>query len=120
MDADRYARWIDRYVHAWNTNDPDDIKGLFRPDGKYLTEPYAAPWTGHDEIVSGWLEAKDEPGDTEFTYDVLVATADLGIVKGRTHYKSTGKAYVNLWEIRLDEDGLCREYVEWWMEVRRP
>jgi SnoaL-like domain len=118
MDATRYADWVERYVRAWNTNDPRDIEGLFRSDGRYLTEPYVTPWTGHEEIVAGWIEQKDEPGDTEFDYDVLVATEDLGIVKGRTLYKSTGHEYVNLWEIKLDEAGLCSEFVEWWMKVK--
>lgn len=118
MSAGRYDDWITGYVRAWNSNDPKDIEALFAPDGRYLTEPYAAPWTGREEIVAGWLEEKDEPGDTEFNYEMLVDTDDLGIVKGRTHYRSNGHDYVNLWEIRLDEQGLCKEFVEWWMQVR--
>jgi uncharacterized protein (TIGR02246 family) len=118
MDSGRYERWVERYVKAWNTNDPEDIKALFADDARYQTEPYAAPWQGIDEIVSGWLAAKDEPGDTKFHYSVLVATDDLGIVKGDTAYKSTGRKYSNLWEIRLDDSDTCTEFVEWWMEKK--
>jgi uncharacterized protein (TIGR02246 family) len=118
MEASRYADWVERYVRAWNTNDPEDIAALFAPDARYLTEPYAEPWVGHDGIVSGWLEAKDEPGDTEFDFSVLVATQDIGIVKGDTIYKSDGRSYSNLWEIRLDDHGKCTEFVEWWMKKK--
>lgn len=118
MDPERYERWVEEYVKAWNTNDPDDIKPLFTEDARYLTEPYAAPWQGREEIVSGWLGEKDEPGDTEFDYSVLVATDEIGIVKGDTLYKSTGRRYSNLWEVRLDESGMCTEFVEWWMEKK--
>jgi hypothetical protein len=116
MGAERYARWVERYVRAWNTNAPEDIRALFAVDARYRTEPYAHPWKGHDGIVSGWLEAKDEPGDTEFDYAVLVATDDIGIVKGETVYKSADRRYSNLWEIRLDDKDECTEFVEWWMK----
>ena len=118
MGAERYEDWVERYVRAWNSNDPAEIGALFTAQARYLTEPYADAWQGRDAIVSGWLEAKDEPGDTEFTYSVFLATDDLGIVKGDTLYKSTGREYSNLWEIRLDNQGACSEFVEWWMKKK--
>ena len=118
MTDDRFAQWVERYVSAWNSNEPSEIRDLFVPEGRYLTEPYATPWVGRDEIVSEWLKAKDEPGDTTFDYRVIVSTDDLGIVKGETFYRSTEKRYSNLWEIQLDDEGRCMEFVEWWMEHR--
>ena len=118
MGSSRYDDWVAAYVRAWNSNDPEDIGALFAEDGRYLTEPYATPWKGRSEIISGWLDAKDEPGDTEFDYEMLVDTEELGIVKGHTLYKTSGRAYVNLWEIRLDAEGRCTEFVEWWMEKK--
>ena len=114
--AARHRDWVERYVRAWNSNDPEDIASLFADDARYFTEPHADPWVGRDEIVRRWLERKDEPGDTTFTFDVLVATDSLGIVRGETRYGSTGRNYSNLWEIRLDEAGASVEFVEWWME----
>jgi ketosteroid isomerase-like protein len=111
----RYDEWVRRYVDAWNTNDPAEIGALFTEDARYLTEPYAEPWSGTGEIVTGWLDHKDEPGDTTFEYEVIVATDDIGIVKGHTVYRTSGREYSNLWEVRLDEAGRCREFVEWWM-----
>lgn len=118
MSVERFKRWVERYITAWNSNDPEDIADLFVEDGSYLTEPFAAPWVGRERIVQGWLDAKDEPGDTEFDYEILVATDDLGIVKGTTRYKSKGTKYHNLWEIRLAADDRATEFVEWWMEVK--
>ncbi len=115
-EQERYEAWVGRYLKAWNSNAPEDIAELFTDDARYFTEPYAAPWSGREEIVERWLENKDEPGDTTFDFEILVATPELGIVKGRTTYKSTGTVYANIWELRLDDSDRSREFVEWWME----
>jgi hypothetical protein len=116
MNEERYRSWVERYVRAWNTNEPGDIEELFAEKGSYLTEPYASPWVGSDEIARQWIDRKDEPGETRFDYEVLVSNDDIGIVKGQTLYKSDGSRYDNLWEVRLDPDGRCTEFVEWWMK----
>ena len=116
METARFEHWVERYVRAWNSNDPEDIGALFAEDGRYRTEPYAEPWQGREEIVREWLGIKDEPGQTEFTYGVIATEGELGIVKGETIYKEPRGRYSNLWEIRLDAEGRCTEYVEWWMK----
>jgi uncharacterized protein (TIGR02246 family) len=116
MDEGVLRRWVEGYVRAWNSNDPHDIEALFNEDARYFTEPYAKPWRGRDEIVRSWLEIRDEPGQTEFRYDVLTVGGDLGIIKGSTTYKDPPKEYSNLWEIRLDSEGRAKEFVEWWMK----
>ena len=63
-----------------------------------------------------WIARKDEPETWSFRYDVLVDANDPGVVRGWTNYKSPPKDYSNLWVIRLDGDGNCREFIEWWME----
>jgi uncharacterized protein (TIGR02246 family) len=113
---ERYVDWVRRYVAAWNSNDPQEIADLFTADAEYLTEPYAAPWSGRDEIVAKWLERKDEPGDTKFVYEVLVATPEVGIIKGVSDYLSARTRFFNLWEVCLEDDGCCSRFVEWWME----
>jgi hypothetical protein len=41
---------------------------------------------------------------------------DLAFVRGWTDYpKDEPSAYSNLWVIRLDPDGRCSEFTEWWM-----
>jgi ketosteroid isomerase-like protein len=117
VDADpRVTDWIDGYVRAWNSNDPQDIGALFIDDATYRTEPFAEPWRGRAEIVERWLERKDEPGNSEFAWKPLAAAGDLAIVEGTTRYREPPHTYSNLWVIRLDADGRCREFTEWWMK----
>jgi ketosteroid isomerase-like protein len=116
MDRSDFADWVERYVTAWNSNDPGDIEGLFTEGAEYLTEPYAEPWQGRDQIVRGWIDNKDEPGETTFSFEVIAVAGDLGFVRGVTDYKTPPRTYDNLWEITLNEGGKATRYVEWWMK----
>lgn len=119
MDRGGLDAWLQRYVGAWETNDPDEIGGLFTDDARYYTAPHREPWAGRDGIVEGWLARKDEPGDWGFRSEILAVCEDVGFIRGWTAYPQEGHDYSNLWVIRLDTDGRCSEFVEWWMEVKK-
>src|SRR6187397_1438127 len=106
------SAWVEGYVRAWESNDPDEIAELFSEDALYLTEPYAEPWRGRAAIVEGWLEARDEPGDATFEWRPLLETAELSILLGTTVYRQPPRSYENLWVIRFDADGRCTEFTE--------
>ena len=112
------SNWIERYIQAWGSNDPEQIGALFTTDAVYYTEPYSPPRKGREAIVRGWIEGKDEPGTWNFSYEVLGVTGKLGFVKGKTDYSSPPRLYHNLWVIALDEKGACREFTEWFMKER--
>jgi ketosteroid isomerase-like protein len=118
--ARRVHAWIDGYIRAWNSNDPADIRALFTQDAAYYTEPYSAPWRGRDEIVRRWLDRKDEPGQAEFHWHLLAVASEVAFVQGETSYRTERHTYSNLWVIRLDSQGRCAEFVEWWMRHPAP
>src|SRR4051812_39449014 len=102
------STWIDGYVRAWNSNDPQDIGALFAEQAVYFTEPYAQPWRGRAQIVESWLEHKDEPGETTFTWSPVAVTDETAVIKGVTVYPD--KVFSNLWVIRFDGAGHCVEF----------
>jgi hypothetical protein len=114
--SDQIAAWVEGYVRAWNSNDPDDIGSLFSQEAVYRTEPYRPGIRGRAAIVVDWLDRRDEPGETTFDWQVLVATDDVAVVQGETTYRTPPRRYSNLWVIRLDANGRCAEFTEWWME----
>ena len=114
MDTGGVERWVERYLHAWASNDPADIGGLFTEDARYYTAPYRTPWSGRDEIVRGWLERAAEPGTWSFRHQVLAVQGDLAFVQGWTEERDEPDAW-NLWVIRFDDGGRASEFVEWWM-----
>jgi uncharacterized protein (TIGR02246 family) len=108
-------RWIDAYVEAWESNDPDAVAALFTADGVYRFEPWEA-WAGRQEIVAGWIEHADKPGDTSFHWWHVARDGDLWIVEARTRYHNLGKDYSNLWLVELDDEGRARGFTEWWKQ----
>ena len=37
-------------------------------------------------------------------------------MQGETVYRNPPRTYTNLWVIRLDAEGRCTEFTEWWMQ----
>ena len=64
--------------------------------------------------MAWWLENRNKPGETTFSWETLVVTDDLAVVTGTTTYPD--RVFSNLWVIRLTPGGTCREFTEWWME----
>ena len=107
--------WVRRYERAWATNDPDDVRALFAPDGEYRFHPWDEPVVGHDAIVEQWLDAQDSADDHAFTWSVVAVDGPTAVVQGRTTY-TDGDVYLNLWVIRFAEDDRAASFTEWYME----
>ena len=116
MDAQDLETWVGGYRRAWETNEPADIARLFTEDATYYTAPFREPWRGRDAIVAGWLDRKDEPGRWSFRHEILAVADGLGFVRGWTRYQDPPSEYSNLWVVRLEADGRCSDFTEWWME----
>jgi ketosteroid isomerase-like protein len=119
MDASPVEAWLQGYLRAWDSNDPEHIGRLFTDDAVYYTAPFRKPWRGRDAIVQGWIDRKDEQGDWTFRHEVLGIDGDVAFVRGWTGYK-TDSDYSNLWVIRLADDGRASEFIEWWMPEETP
>jgi hypothetical protein len=116
LTEESFRNWVEQYIVAWNSNDPDDIRALFTEDAAYYTGPFDAPWLGREEIVRQWLERKDKPGTTQFSYDVVATKGNLCVIRGEAVYLEPPTVYSNIWILRLDAEGRCSEFTEWWME----
>lgn len=117
MNHDDVQAWIDAYVDAWRTYDPDAIGALFAPDATYAYHPYDEGdeiLRGRDSIVANWLEERDEPGSWEASYHPLMVEGHRAVVQGTTTY-TRGDVFWNLWTLRFDDRHQCIEFVEWFM-----
>jgi uncharacterized protein (TIGR02246 family) len=117
MAGDALSRWMDAYVRAWTSNDPEDIAALFTEDATYRTAPSREPRRGREAIAAGWVEDKDEAGTWRFRWEPAGTTEDgVTYVRGWTDYLTDDvDDYDNLWALRLEADGRVSDFTEWWM-----
>lgn len=114
--SDRLDQWMDGYVLAWSSNDPEHIRALFTEDAVYDPQTAGGEWEGIDEIVEKWVEVGDVEDNWDFQWQPLVEADDIAIVTGRTRYVEPEASYRNLFVIRFDDDGRCRDFTEWYIE----
>jgi ketosteroid isomerase-like protein len=55
MEKPDVDRWLDAYVRAWKSYDPDEIRDLFAADIEYRYHPHDDPVKGRDAVVESWL-----------------------------------------------------------------
>ncbi len=125
MTHEAVATWLDAYVRAWETHDPQAIGELFAENATYANAPYDELVTGRAAIVESWLAQPDPKGSFEAHYRPLVVEGDLAVANGRSRYfladGTTLRAeYDNIFVLRFDEDGRCVEYREWYMPRPEP
>lgn len=115
--SDPVRIWMEKYIAAWETNEPEDIRALFTEDAVYFTRPEDKDaWRGREQIVDRWLKAGDEPEEWTFDWRLLGSDGALAFVQGFTHYLGDRPSYDNLWVIRLEPDGRASQFTEWFME----
>ena len=116
--------WMERYLHAWRTDEGEAIEALFTEQATYSTGPWDEPWLGLADIVTGWVARGDHDLNWEFTYDVVVETPEVGVISGITRYfdnaPSPDTEYANVWIIEHAGDGRASAFSEVWVERPRP
>lgn len=124
IDHTSVAEWLNAYVHAWKTYDPQAIGNLFAADATYSYDPFdEAPVRGRDAIVAHWLEYRDPPGTYDAHYEPIAVDGNVAVANGRSHYfdadgKTERRVFDNIFVLRFDDQGQCVEYREWYMEPR--
>jgi ketosteroid isomerase-like protein len=113
VSGDDVQRWLDAYVDAWRTYDPEAVGDLWAEDAVHAYDPVGEPVRGREAIVADWLKDPDEPGSWQASYRPLVVQGDRAVAVGRTTY-ADGKTFENLFVLRFDDEGRCAEFAEWY------
>jgi hypothetical protein len=131
MNVEAAQDWLDRYVIAWMSYDPDDVSGLFSEDVRYRYHPYDEPIVGRDAVVASWLgegasgdaSARDAPGTYEAQYSPVAVDGDTVVATGTSRYRELPggpvvRTYENCFVMCFDGEGRCSEFTEYYL--RRP
>ena len=128
MDHAGVQRWLDDYVAAWKSYDPEAIAALFAEDVEYRYHPYDEPVRGREALVAAWLgegdqdvaSSRDEPETYDAAYAPVAVEGDVAVAVGTSRYTNPETVYDNCYVIRFDGEGRCREFTEFFMERPRP
>jgi ketosteroid isomerase-like protein len=129
VDTATVAAWLDAYVAAWKSYDPEAIGALFTDDVKYRFHPYDDPVEGREAVVESWLgegehegaPGRDEEGTYNASYRPIAVDGDVAVASGSSTYtRGPGgpidEIYDNCFVMRFDADGRCRDFTEWFMK----
>ena len=131
MDHPTLQDWLDRYVEAWKSYDPDQVAALFAEDATYRYHPYDegdALLNGRAAIVADWTEpegnasTRDEPGTYDAHYEPFAVDEDRAVAVGWSRYwtdatqSTLDRIYHNVFLLRFDEDGRCSDFTELFMK----
>jgi hypothetical protein len=121
LDRPGFQAWLDRYVEAWKSYDPQAIGDLFSEDARYRYHPEDEPVIGRDAIVASWLDGRDDPGTYDGHYEPLAIDGEDHVASGWSRYFTDGELsdeYWNIYLCRFDDEGRCRDFTEWWIRDR--
>ena len=122
MDRQGFQEWLDRYVAAWKSYDPNEIGALFSEDASYRYHPQDEPETGRAAIVESWLDEPDEKGTFDAKYEVLAIDGDVHVAQGWSHYfnpdGTKSDDFTNIYICRFNDAGECTDFVEYWIQGR--
>jgi hypothetical protein len=127
MDHETAHGWLDRYVDAWMSYDPDDVSGLFTEDVAYRYHPYDEPIVGRNgrrRVLArrDWVGWRLHPRRTwhptrpstlrsRSTVTPLWPPAHRGELSG----EPVVRTYENCLAMRFDGEGRCREFTEYYL-----
>ena len=124
MDRESVQAWLDKYVEAWRTYEPAQIRDLFSEDALYFYSPWDedSPLRGREAIVADWLREPDASGSWEARYEPVAVEGNVGVAQGRTRYLtadgSVERQFANIFVLRFDGEGRCTRFTEWYMQQR--
>lgn len=124
VDREHVQQWLDAYIRAWETYDRDQIEALFSEDVSYHFDPFDDGLHGRGAVVESWFEDPDAPGTWSASYRPIAVDGDVAVANGRSKYEADpsrdlpAREYDNIFVIRFDSEGRCREFREWYYNRR--
>jgi ketosteroid isomerase-like protein len=115
MDREGVERWVEGYERAWRTPGVEALRGLFAPDATYRMSPYEQPASGLAQIGVLWERERRGPDEEfEMAHETVAVEGDTAVVRVEVRYgPPQDLEYRDLWIVRFDGDGRCREFEEW-------
>lgn len=128
MDRRGAQQWLNRYVTAWLTYEPEAIGALFTDDVAYRYHPADEPVVGREAVVAAWLgdraapgaSTRDEYGTYDAAYQPVAVDGDVVVATGTSRYRETPggpvvRTYDNCFVMRFERDR-CSDFTEYYVK----
>jgi ketosteroid isomerase-like protein len=113
LSRETVEAWVARYEAAWRTAGTGALAVLFTRDAVYRMSPYAETVRGLAAIAELWERERVGPDEVfELNHEAVALEGDTAVVRVAVEY-GTGAEYRDLWIVRFDAEGRCREFEEW-------
>lgn len=130
MDRGSAQAWLDDYVAAWHSYEPEQIAALFTDDVVYRYHPNDEPIVGLAEVVASWrgesavdtASTRDDPDTYDAHYTPVAVDGDVVVATGTTTYRETPggpvtRTFDNCFVMRFTGDR-CADFVEYYVRRR--
>jgi hypothetical protein len=118
VDEQRFSGWLDRYKHAWESQDADAAAVLFSENASYQLTPFHEPMIGRKPIRAYWHRVTARGRHIRFVYRVITSTEGVGVADYDANFSRPGPAanieVHGVLVAEFDEDDLCRRLRLWW------
>lgn len=125
IDHASVTKWLQDYVAAWKSYNPQAIAALFSEDATYRYHPFdKSVISGRDSIIASWLKNRDKQGTYDAEYQVVAVDGNTAVSNGRSRYfkadqKTLIRQFDNVFVMKFDDEGRCTEFSEWYVEPRK-
>ena len=113
-----FDSWLQAYGRAWESKDPAAAAELFSDDATYRETPFDEPARGRESIAEYWARVTARQEAIRFCHEVLMVAGDMGIARWWASFRrirsGTPVELDGVFVIRMDADGRCEEFREWW------
>ena len=124
MNRDFLQEWLEKYVEAWRTYEPEKIRNLFSENALYFYSPFDEQdhLRGREAIVADWLRHPDAVDSWKAHYVPVAVEGNTAVAQGRTQYfgrdGSIEREFDNIFVMHFDDAGRCERFTEWFMQPR--
>jgi hypothetical protein len=114
-----FKSWLNALGQAWITRDPKAAANICAENVLYFETPFDKPLTSKKEIEEIWLEVPNSQKDIEFNYEIVSVNQEIGVAKWRASFTrlplGIRDTLDGIYIAKLDNDGLCKEFHQWWV-----
>ena len=117
MLKEKYEKWTKDFMDSWKDLDWKRTLELLAKDVAYYENPIDKPCSNFEEVTNLWNVVADNQKDIEYQFEIVAFNEETCIVNWqmiRVMTKTNQKQEIDgIFQISLDENGLCKFFKQW-------